>query len=169
MAFFIAPRLATFDYRGLHHYFLTICTLNRRPRFTSEAAVESVHAQLVRTSSLREIGITAYCYMPDHLHVLAIGLRADTDLRSWVQLFKQCSGYVWKQRNHGEQLWQRSYYDRVLRNEEDSAVIARYLLMNPVRRGLCLASSDYPYLGSLTHDVASLIAAAHDAEGGWKP
>jgi hypothetical protein len=51
----------------------------------------------------------------------------------------------------------------VRRESEATAIVARYILMNPVRKGLCVHPRDYPYLGSLTHDVASLLAAAPGA------
>jgi len=64
--------------------------------------------------------------------------------------------YRWKQQQ-GTALWQRSYFDRVLRSEEDTVGVARYLLENPIRAGLATRPEDYPYLGSMTVDVRELL------------
>lgn len=159
---FMAPRLSGFAYSGAHRYFLTICTHARRPTFAWPAAVDEVHGQLVRTSRSRRVAVIAYCYMPDHLHLLVHGRDPEADVLRWIQLFKQGSGFHWKTHT-GEPLWQRSFFDRVLRDAEETPVVARYILMNPVRKGLCAHPREYPYLGSLTHDVESLIAAAQGA------
>ena len=45
-------------------------------------------------------------------------------------------------------LWQEGYYDRVLRPEESEAMVARYIIENPVRAGLVTRPSDYPFVGS---------------------
>ena len=45
-----------------------------------------------------------------------------------------------------------SYYDHVLRKEEDKMSIALYILGNPVRRGQLEDCRAYPYSGSLVYD-----------------
>jgi hypothetical protein len=54
-------------------------------------------------------------------------------------------------------LWQEGYYDRVLRESDDSKTVARYLLNNPVRAGLAATPLDFPYLGSDRWTVRELI------------
>jgi len=44
-------------------------------------------------------------------------------------------------------LWQRYFYDHVLRNEEDLKNVALYVLENPVRKGMVENWQDYPYCG----------------------
>ena len=94
----------------------------------------------------------AYCFMPDHVHLLVEGLKEASDLRRLVKLMKQGSGAAYAMRT-GERLWQEGFYDRVLREEEDAKEVARYILNNPVRAGLVTTPREYPYLGS---DVWSL-------------
>ena len=94
--------------------------------------------------------------MPDHLHALAEGLSDDSDLPAFMKLFKQCSSYEWKSR-YGGPLWQRSYFEHVLRDDEDTIAVARYILDNPVRAGLVREPLDYPYLGSMTTPIKDLL------------
>ena len=56
-------------------------------------------------------------------------------------------------------LWQEGYYDRVLRQEEDVRHVARYIIENPVRAGLVVHPSVYPYLGSDRWTVSQLHGA----------
>jgi hypothetical protein len=40
-------------------------------------------------------------------------------------------------------LWQRAFYDHALRKDEDVRQIARYIIANPLRRGLVKDVGDY--------------------------
>jgi len=48
----------------------------------------------------------------------------------------------------GALLWQPSYFDRVMRNDEDIWKTVQYVLENPVRKGLVENFADYPFSGS---------------------
>ena len=161
--FKLAARLKAFDYIGLHRYFLTICCDDRRHLFTAPQAVDSTLMQLRRVATDEQFAVLAYCFMPDHLHLLVAGTRADSSLPEFVRLFKQQSAFAWKQAT-GARLWQRGDFDRVLRADEDTPDGVRYVLANPVRAGLVQSPLDYPYLGSLTMDIAELIGSVqvHD-------
>jgi putative transposase len=94
--------------------------------------------------------VVAYCFMPDHLHLL-LRTPGDADLVAFVRFFKQLSGYAYRRLTADpETLWQTSYHDHVLRREEDLCAVARYIWENPVRAGLVESARDYPYSGSFT-------------------
>ena len=42
-------------------------------------------------------------------------------------------------------LWQRAYYDRAARKDDDIRRIARYIVANPLRAGLVQNIGDYPH------------------------
>jgi len=95
--------------------------------------------------------------MPDHIHLLIDGEKAEADMRSFNSLFKQKAGYWFKGIYH-DKLWQPGYYERVLRDDEATLVVVRYILENPVRRGLVEHFTDYPNLGSLQlDDICELV------------
>ena len=54
-------------------------------------------------------------------------------------------------------LWQDSYYDHVVRPEENLSAIARYIIENPVRAGLARSPFDYPFVGSSTWSIEELL------------
>jgi putative transposase len=83
--------------------------------------------------------------MPDHLHLLLAG-EEKSDLVKTVKTFKQVSSHRFR-RGHGRPLWQRGYYDHILRREEDLVVAADYIWGNPVRKGLSETIADYPFSG----------------------
>jgi putative transposase len=150
------PRLPGFDYTGGYRYFLTICTQRRVPVFTTRQAVDVVLAQLLRSAHDERIAVIAYCFMPDHVHLLVEGTDPASRLTEFVRVFKQRSSFHWK-RIFGAELWQRSYFEHVLRTDESSIDIARYILANPLRAGMVESVEDYPFLGSLTMSVPELL------------
>ena len=137
-------RLSSFDYRGPHAYFLTINARDRCPVFVEGSICAMVRRALVEGATRFSFQVHAYCFMPDHLHLLVAGMREDSDLRRFLRHFKQATGYAYK-RAYGHRLWAYSYYDHVLRREESVQNIASYLLANPVRGGLVQRYEDYPY------------------------
>ena len=148
--------LRTFEYVGLYRYFLTFCTFERNPHFASATNVDTVHEQILRVALVEHFALNAYCYMPDHLHVLIEAQRDDCDLKRFVARAKQYSGFYFK-RATKHALWQRYGYERVLRNDEETIVVARYIVENPVRAGLVASPLDYPFWGSSTWSREELI------------
>lgn len=93
--------------------------------------------------------------MPDHMHMLVEGLSESATLRPFLSHFKQISGYSYKKR-HGRSLWQPNYFERVLRGEEGTEQIARYILGNPIRAGLTTSWGEYEYAGSDVFDYKNM-------------
>ena len=150
--------LKTFDYRGLHRYFLTLCTHQRRSVFVTAGRVALVSTQILRTSHEQQFAVLAYCFMPDHLHLLIEGLADDCDCRRFVARAKQYSGFYYK-KAFGAPLWQRYGYERTLRDQENSLSVARYIVENPVRAGLANRPQGYPFLGSATYSIEEILEA----------
>jgi len=149
-------RLDPADYRGYRAYSLTICTYNRTRPFTDADIVHQTLLQFLRTAAEQHVEILAYCFMPDHLHVVAIAHRADTDLQRFVRLAKQCSGYAFT-RAAGRRLWQDSYFDRTVRSVEELPSLVEYTIRNPLRAGLVCSPTDYPHWGSQRYSREELL------------
>ena len=67
--------------------------------------------------------------------MLVSGLEEHADLRGVMHNAKQRTGF-WHSRQHGKKLWQDSYFDHIIRDEESLSRQACYILNNPVRAGL---------------------------------
>ena len=149
------PRLACFDYVGSYRYFVTLCTADKRPVFAGNFDYGLAVGVLSRVAGRFGFDVLVYCFMPDHLHLFLEG-SGDSDLKEFVRVFKQMTSYYYKNDIEGI-LWQRSYYDHILRRDEDSLAVARYILNNPVRRGLVEAVTDYPYSGSFVAPLNDIL------------
>jgi putative transposase len=156
--------LESFDYIGVYRYFLTFCTDARTPVFASADRVDLVLRQFLRSASDEAMAILAYCFMPDHLHVLAEGRSECADCRAFIKRAKQYSGFYYKQAFR-RRLWQRYGFERVLRDDEATLSVARYILENPVRARLVTRAEDYPFTGSEVYTVAEILAAVQ--MDGW--
>ncbi len=93
--------------------------------------------------------IHAYCVMPDHLHLLAEGSEDSSDLLAFIGRFKHQTAHNWAKRS-GFILWQKKFYDHILRRTTSCDAVAWYIWMNPVRKALCCQPDEYPYSGSFT-------------------
>jgi putative transposase len=157
------PRLDASQYIGPHRIFFTMCTFDRRPLFIDAAIVEMVNGELLRTGSENGVEVTAYCFMPDHLHTLLTGQSQCANVKHSVFLFRQASGYRYRQRCR-ERLWQEGYFDRHLRSEDAVFDVVRYIVDNPVRAKLCETAVDYPYSGSSRYDLRAIVDTTQ-----WRP
>ena len=144
-------RLPRSSYIGPQWYFLTTCTLDRSPRFQDGKLVAEALGFLVEEARTHGFDIPAYCFMPDHLHLLTNGTHPAADCLKFVKTFKQRSSFAFKQRSQ-KRLWQDRPYDHILRPDESWEAVAFYIWMNPVRKGLCERPEDWPFSGSLTVD-----------------
>ena len=151
------------DYLGPRQYFLTFCTHSRRRCFVTDDAVATVRTQIERAAVEEDIALIAYCYMPDHLHLLVNGERENSDCRAFIKRSKQFSGFYY-QKAFGRRLWQRYGYEHVLRGDEAVLSVARYILENPVRAGIAKDVCDYPFTGSPLHSVEEILDSLP-----WRP
>ncbi len=148
-------RLAQETYRGQLGYSLTLSCHQRTPWFRNARLVAKCLEFLRWAADKHGVDVYVFCFMPDHLHLLVRG-GDSTRLSDFVHDFKQRSGYLVKQ-VAGRDLWQRSFYDHVLRRDEDLLAAARYTAANPVRAGLVAQPSDYLHLGSFVWDRSAVV------------
>ena len=153
-----APRLPSFDYRGFHCYSVTVCTFRRHRWFTSADVVDLATRQLLRSVDDLAFAVDAYCWMPEHAHLLLAATSGESDLCRLMNTWKQATGYAHKQAK-GKQLWQTGYYDHVLRADENRLRVIEYLIANPVRAGLVTDVGSYPFWGSGVWSRDQLIDA----------
>ena len=170
-------RLESRSYVGFGEYFLTLCTHARKRLFVAATSrrhpsepstlVEALLGALRETCSAHHFTIAAYCFMPDHLHLLSQAQTKDCDLRAFVKAFKgQATAAARPLGAH--QLWQKGYYDHVIRNSESASEIAWYIFLNPVRAELVRAGLDWPYSGSFVFDWKTLPTPAQPYVPPWK-
>ena len=160
-------RLDGISYTAEQAYFITACTLDRRKSFISDEFCENCRVELFALSSAYGFVTDAYVFMPDHVHWVCEAQHAGASLPRFVSMFKQRTGFAWHQRT-GVRLWQKGYWERVLRVNDNSLSIARYIIENPVRAGLVRDARDYRYVGSQRYDLVQIMEAYQlDLKSGW--
>ena len=128
-------------------FFITFCTQQRRKLLASD----TMHAAFVsfgtRAYSEQNVAVGRYVIMPDHVHFF-VRRPDDLELGRWVGMVKQTLA---KQIAPAGVLpiWQRGFFDHVLRNDESYAQKWNYVRENPVRAGLVTNAEDWPYSGEI--------------------
>ncbi len=148
-------RLQGYDYAQNGAYFVTICTYDRAPLFGTIAG-EDVGAHLcVRPHRpdllvhrwLNELpgkypGVTvdSVVIMPDHIHVILVSENAAAPLPEIIKWFKTqfTNDYIHAVKvgrfpRFEKHLWQRGYYEHVIRSEDELNEIRAYIQQNPQR------------------------------------
>ena len=125
---------------------LTLCTAERAPVFGEPGRAQVVVGR-VRRAHERGSRILGYCVMPDHLHVVAV--LSNQLPGELVRSVKAGTTATFRRQGFLGDVWQRGYYDRVIRRTDGMLKTLRYVLLNPVRRGLCRRWTEWPFSGSL--------------------
>ncbi len=91
----------------------------------------------------------AYCLMPDHIHLVWMGLRKDADQRNGMKFLRAQLGPFLKPAK-----FQHQAHDHVLTTKERqrqafSVACADYVTMNPLKAKLVQKPQDWPYLGAV--------------------
>jgi putative transposase len=124
---------------------VTVDAANRRPNFANDQVASFVTSTLSERCRIAGADLLLYCLMPEHIHaIIAIGR---DDQISILRAVKSLSGRWWKAQGHDGDLWQRSFYDRGIRNEEQMDAAIKYVLDNPIDEGLVSDWTDYPWIG----------------------
>lgn len=163
------PRLETiFQRYDPPLYFVTLCTLCRK-KVLANAAVNQAVIKFGERGIERNIALGRYVIMPDHIHLFVRG-GPQFDLGLWVRGLKRVVAAAVAGGREGfrsgtaspsaasdggrynverSSVWQRGFFDHLLRNSESYAQKWNYVLENPVRAGLVSAAEDWPFAGEI--------------------
>jgi REP element-mobilizing transposase RayT len=147
-------------------YFVTACCFNRRPVFTRHETVRIVLESLLRNSESSGWMVRQVCVMPDHVHLMVSPLyEREQKLSLWMQRWKSSSKQRLNRAGIDGDIWQREFFDRLIRSDENLTEKWRYVEMNPVRAGLCASPQNFPYLGS-PEEILKRLADLQGGEAG---
>jgi len=146
-------RLKEFDYSQSNYYFVTICMKNRNEFFS-----HIVNSELVLTKfgkildevwnnlpKYYNVEIDYYIIMPDHFHGIIIIDNSLMIKDSKANKQSTLSDIIGKFKSYAtrrireslsieiEFKWQKSFYDRIIRNENELYNIRKYIQENPLR------------------------------------
>ena len=143
-------RLTEYDYGTPNAYFITICTDKRKNLFWENMGLPIAAPKEVRLSAYGSIvdraitnistyypaiSVDNYVIMPNHIHLL-LQISSTGSGRPMVAptvstAIQQMKGIVSKQAAFS--VWQKSFYDHVIRGEQDYREIWEYIEGNPIR------------------------------------
>ncbi|MBR4873914.1 MAG: transposase [Clostridia bacterium] len=148
-------RLQEFDYNTTGAYFITICTDQRRQILSHIVGVDVLgdpqnvellpHGMVAdkyikqMNGFYQNITVDQYVIMPNHIHLVSFACedgsprtstptRQTTTVSHFVSTFKRFCN-----KEYGGNIWQRGFYDHVIRGREDYEEIAKYIYENPIR------------------------------------
>ena len=129
-------------------YFVTCCTYRRRLYLANDY----VHASFIKFAQRAQIdfgiAVGRYVILPDHLH-LFVALPDDVKLGDWVGALKRVLARTVKTPDSSDPVWQRGFFDHLLRSCESYSKKWNYVRENPVRAGLVSHTDDWPYSGEI--------------------
>lgn len=144
-------RLPPESYRGMQIVHFTACVQHMQPFFVNKSVFTKAEHLLIEQLPRFHVDAEVYLFMPDHCHILLRGNEETSDVLQCMYMFKQQTGY-WLYKEYPQIHWQKDFYDRVLRREEDAGTAVEYILNNPVRKGLVEDWKDYPFKGPTIHN-----------------
>jgi len=118
-------------------YFITIVTQDRRPLFADDANVELFRVTMHRAKEYHPFIMRAFVFLHDHIHLL-IFVAETTNISKLLQSIQRNFTRNYKKAhniNKPIRLWQRGFWDHVIRDERDFANHLHYIHYNPVKHG----------------------------------
>lgn len=124
-------------------YLVTVVTKSRADIFTRHDSAAVAARCFYDETIARHADTLAFVVMPDHIHWL-MQLRELPSLSEAVRIYKAKVSV-----QLGQRAWQPGFHDHAVRAEENLADVARYIVANPLRAGLCDKIGNYPYWNAI--------------------
>jgi len=141
-------RLPREFYKGETSVAFTLCVKGNIQPFLKPETVSKFIEILASIISVENCIVPVYCFMPDHLHLIVTGEQSNSDIWNTILNYKQRTGF-WFSKNEPALKWQKDFYDHVLKTNKEIITQVRYILDNPVRKGIVTSWEEYPFKGSI--------------------
>lgn len=89
------------------------------------------------------IRLFVYCFMPDHIHLIGT-VEGEKSIIAFVQAFKSKATLESYKHAFSGKIFQSRFYDRFIRSDQSLIDEIKYILENPVRRGIVDDYRKYP-------------------------
>lgn len=151
-------RLTDYNYSHNGFYFITICSSENKPilghieegKMILNEYAEKADSLLIEMAEKRQkIILDKYVFMPNHIHMILVienqcnDVVDESGIIEFIQEFKSKTANIYiKGVKEGlyepfnKRLWQRSYYDNVIRNKDTYDLIWSYIDNNPLKWSL---------------------------------
>lgn len=144
-------RLEGYDYSQNGAYFVTICTTDRHWLLWENVGADiirlqeppllSEHGKIVQTAidnisaHYGNVIVDKYCIMPDHVHMIVFILPDENGRMISAPTLSVIIGSMkrWVSKQIGFPIWQKSFNDRIIRNEQGYQEVWQYIHTNPMK------------------------------------
>jgi len=145
------PRLYSYDYSSNGYYFITACTHDKKHlfgRIENGVMLLNDSGHIAETELLNipkhfpDTSICPYAVMPNHIHAVVIIQHAQTTeersrpfptIPEIVGLYKSGVSRLLHETHPGLVVWQKSFYDHIIRDEKGYRKICDYIQYNPLK------------------------------------
>ena len=157
-------------------YFFTLNTVDRSGQLLTEH-VDALRESFRSVRRSRPFVLDAICVLPEHVHLLMTLPSEDADFATRVMLIKQ--GFSRRvpageristsRTSRGERgLWQRRYWEHLIRDDTDFERHVDYIHFNPVKHGWAQRAADWPHSSIRRFIREGVIDAAWASVGGME-
>ena len=165
---FYLPRLPREYYQGDAVVHWTLPISHRRQGWLDERFHAAFRELMLHTAVREGLACPTYCLMPDHLHLVWMGLRLVTDQRNGMAFLRT---HLEPKLAPGK--FQHQAHDHVLKDEERRrnafASVCHYVLENPVKAELVQHADEWPFSGAVVPGYPTLHPLRDDFwEKFWK-
>jgi putative transposase len=135
-------------------YFFTVTLADRRGNAVLIDRIDALRKVVRNVKRSLPFEIDAMVVLPDHLHAIWTLPINDADFATrWklikAQFSRTCPPVDWLRKSQaakGERgIWQRRYFEHLIRDQDDFARHADYIHYNPVKHGWVKSAADWPY------------------------
>ena len=132
-------------------YFVTTCTSQRLKFLARPEIFDIIRDEFISAPKRHGWRVGRFVIMPDHLHFFCTeGSSEAASLSRFVGSFKEWTAKrITKQLGLPPPVWQKQFFDHVLRSDESYDAKWSYARENPVRAGLVAKPEDWPWAGEL--------------------
>ncbi len=139
-------------------YFFTVVTFRRQSFLCDEPVRTALRHGIAHTRKTHPFRIDGWALLPDHLHCMwtlppndaAFGLRWSMIKRFVTQ---QCAAALHRddlmnasrQKRNEFTVWQRRFWEHLIRDERDYTAHLDYIHYNPVKHGYAQSAAQWPY------------------------
>jgi REP element-mobilizing transposase RayT len=131
-------------------YYITVCANRRRRLLAHHRVAQILHRTFEDSERQWGWAVGRYVIMPDHVHLFAAPTSPEApSLSEFMRDWKKWTTRELTLAGHGQRIWQREFFDHLLRSGESYAAKWEYVRHNPVRAKLCEAADAWPYQGEI--------------------
>jgi putative transposase len=128
--------------------FITCVTRERYPYLKSRTDIDLFFSTLTRVQQTNPFEIIAHVILPDHFHCLIKVNHPSGDFSTVMHSLKRNYTRNYKRAHNIQKtlsIWQRGFWDHVIRDEQDFGTHLDYIHWNPIKHGWVNKPEDWPY------------------------